>query len=131
MEIVRLANPIANSGLEGKFFIKASATSPGTSDLKTRYLTLTQIQLWVEFENFRLLINDKAFGAVYNVHCPCHPPDLRISGFRPDPRRGILRRISVLRRTTLLATTAMESQWMMARKVLCTPTVRARDQTKN
>jgi hypothetical protein len=33
---------------------------------------LTQIQLWGESGKSRSLINDKAFGADYNVHCPCH-----------------------------------------------------------
>jgi hypothetical protein len=91
---------------------------------------LTQIQLWGEFEKFRSLINDKAFGADYNVHCPCHPPGPRISGVCQDLRQVILQRRSLLsRRMAPLAATA--SQRMMAREVLLTPGVWARDQKKN
>lgn len=56
---------------------------------ETRRLSVTQAHTWMPFENSRTPINDKAFGADFNVHYPCHLPSPGMFGAHQGCDHGL------------------------------------------
>ena len=79
--------------------------SQKTRTKTTPHPSVTQTQVWAEFEKSRTLLDGRTFEADCNVHCPCRLLSLRILVVHPDPLQAIPQRtIHPLRRNTTLST---------------------------